>query len=261
MSVLDTQDVTVNAPEPVVPAGRRRLLSSWAATVTATAVSTYALDGVATAAGVVLVASGALGGVGSWHALVFPHRHLRGVECGAASEPARYLVAARTDGDEHKRAVEGGPRPDATQAHQRPRTPDRLGGRLSGPRVGQGGSLLRRRGSERPCSATRSPPPTPSFSSPARTSAAPATSTRSPASGSSSGCASRRRACPSTLIRCGEGTLPGTPAGLSPRRLARTTLQQVNGAGATRPGRRAPWVPALPGQRRPVSPVLRIPGA
>jgi hypothetical protein len=66
-----TDDVTVKAPEPVVHAGRRWLLSPWAATVTATAASTYALDGVATAAGVLLVASHALGGLGHWHALVF----------------------------------------------------------------------------------------------------------------------------------------------------------------------------------------------
>jgi hypothetical protein len=71
MSILDTEDLPVNGPEPVVPAGRRRLVSSWAATVTVTAVSTYALDGVATAAGVLLVASGALGGLGHWHALAF----------------------------------------------------------------------------------------------------------------------------------------------------------------------------------------------
>jgi hypothetical protein len=56
------------AAEPVAPAGRLR---PWAATVVATAVSTYALDGVATAAGVLLVASGALGDLGHWHALVF----------------------------------------------------------------------------------------------------------------------------------------------------------------------------------------------
>ena len=71
LRVASTKDVTVSAPEPVIHAGRRRRLSPWAATVTATAVSTYALDGVATAAGVLLVASHALGGLGHWHALVF----------------------------------------------------------------------------------------------------------------------------------------------------------------------------------------------
>jgi NNMT/PNMT/TEMT family len=50
--------------------GRRRLLGPWALTVAATAVSTYALDAVATAAGVLLVASGLLGGLGRWQALV-----------------------------------------------------------------------------------------------------------------------------------------------------------------------------------------------
>ena len=50
--------------------GRRRRLGPWALTVAATAVSTYALDGVATAAGVLLVASGLLGGLGQWQALV-----------------------------------------------------------------------------------------------------------------------------------------------------------------------------------------------
>lgn len=55
----------------MLDAGRCRPRSAWAVTVTATAVSTYALDGVATAAGVLLVASGALGGLGYSHALVF----------------------------------------------------------------------------------------------------------------------------------------------------------------------------------------------
>ena len=49
---------------------RRRLLCPWAVTILATAVSAYALDGVATAAGVLLVASGALSGLQRWQALV-----------------------------------------------------------------------------------------------------------------------------------------------------------------------------------------------
>jgi len=62
----------VNAPEVAVRAARRRRLAPWAVTtVTATALSTYALHAVAAAAGVLLVASGALGGLGHWHALVF----------------------------------------------------------------------------------------------------------------------------------------------------------------------------------------------
>ena len=52
-------------------ATRRRLLAPWALTVTATALSTYALDAVATAAGVLLVATHALDGLQHWHALVF----------------------------------------------------------------------------------------------------------------------------------------------------------------------------------------------
>ena len=48
-----------------------RPLSPWTVTITATAVSTYALDAVATAAGVLLVASHVLGGLQHWQALVF----------------------------------------------------------------------------------------------------------------------------------------------------------------------------------------------
>jgi hypothetical protein len=45
-----------------IPSGRRSL-SAWMITLAATGISTYALDGVATAAGVLLVASGLLGGL------------------------------------------------------------------------------------------------------------------------------------------------------------------------------------------------------
>ena len=55
----------------MIVAARRRLLSPWAVTITATAVSTYALDALATAAGVLLVASHALSGLQHWQALVF----------------------------------------------------------------------------------------------------------------------------------------------------------------------------------------------
>jgi hypothetical protein len=66
-----TEDVTVKGAQPVVHAGRRRVPRPWVVTVTATAVSTYALDGVATAAGVLLVASHTLGGLGNGYALGF----------------------------------------------------------------------------------------------------------------------------------------------------------------------------------------------
>jgi len=49
---------------------RRRRLVPWAITVAATAVSTYALDAFATAAGVLLVASNALSGLQQWQLLV-----------------------------------------------------------------------------------------------------------------------------------------------------------------------------------------------
>jgi NNMT/PNMT/TEMT family len=48
----------------------RRRLGPWALTLAATAVSTYALDALATAAGVLLVASNALSGLPHWQALV-----------------------------------------------------------------------------------------------------------------------------------------------------------------------------------------------
>ena len=50
---------------------RRRLSTPWVVTIGATAVSAYALDAVATAAGVLLVASHALSGLLHWQALVF----------------------------------------------------------------------------------------------------------------------------------------------------------------------------------------------
>ena len=49
----------------------RRPWTPWAVTITATAISTYALDAVATAAGMLLVASHALSGLQHWQALVF----------------------------------------------------------------------------------------------------------------------------------------------------------------------------------------------
>jgi hypothetical protein len=63
------QDRTTRAPEVAVRTGRR-LLGPWVLTVTATAVSICALDGVATAAGVLLVASGALRELQHWQTLV-----------------------------------------------------------------------------------------------------------------------------------------------------------------------------------------------
>ena len=63
------KDRTARAPEVTARAGRR-LLTPWVVTITATAVSTCALDGVATAAGVLLVASGALRGLQHWQTLV-----------------------------------------------------------------------------------------------------------------------------------------------------------------------------------------------
>jgi hypothetical protein len=65
-----SKDRTARTPEVAARADRRRLLTPWAVTVTATAVSTCALDGVATAAGVLLVASGALHDLQHWQTLV-----------------------------------------------------------------------------------------------------------------------------------------------------------------------------------------------
>ncbi len=63
-------DTTIGrAPQGARPSRRRRL-APWAFTVAATAVSTYALDAFATAAGVLLVASGALSGLQQWQVLV-----------------------------------------------------------------------------------------------------------------------------------------------------------------------------------------------
>jgi hypothetical protein len=56
------------APQGARPSRGRRL-TPWALTIAATAVSTYALDALATAAGVLLVASAALGGLQPWQLL------------------------------------------------------------------------------------------------------------------------------------------------------------------------------------------------
>jgi hypothetical protein len=66
---MSTHDANVR--EVAVRAARRRRLTPWTVTVTATAVSTFMLDAFATAAGVLLVATGALGGLQHWQALVF----------------------------------------------------------------------------------------------------------------------------------------------------------------------------------------------
>ena len=58
----------------------RRPRLAWLVTLAATAASTYALDAVATAAGVLLVASGALGAAGHTAVLAF----LAGANLGAA---------------------------------------------------------------------------------------------------------------------------------------------------------------------------------
>jgi len=57
------------APQGVRPSRGRRL-APWAITAAATAVSTYALDALGTAAGVLLVASNALSGLHHWQAPV-----------------------------------------------------------------------------------------------------------------------------------------------------------------------------------------------
>ena len=63
-------DTTIGrAPQGARPSRRRRL-APWAFTVAATAVSTYALDAFATAAGVLPVASNALSGLPQWPLLV-----------------------------------------------------------------------------------------------------------------------------------------------------------------------------------------------
>jgi selenocysteine lyase/cysteine desulfurase len=64
-----SQTTTGRASQGARP-GRARRLAPWAITVAATAASTYALDALATAAGVLLVASRALDGLEQWHMLV-----------------------------------------------------------------------------------------------------------------------------------------------------------------------------------------------
>ncbi len=107
-----------------VCAGRRALNRAkqgpgtrrWAVTFVATAASTYALDAVATAAGVLLAASALLGGADHGLVLVFLAAHLCRLGRWAAREPERELDAARGDRDQHQRAVEGRARPRCARA-------------------------------------------------------------------------------------------------------------------------------------------------
>lgn len=59
---MTASQATIKTNRPTLPR-RRRALSAWMITLAATAASTYALDGVATAAGVLLVASHLLSGL------------------------------------------------------------------------------------------------------------------------------------------------------------------------------------------------------
>ncbi len=130
---------------------RPRASSAWLITVAATAASTYALDAVATAAGVLLVASGAAERARPPARARLPCRHVRALGRRPAREPARELAAAAPDRDQHQRAVEG--RLRAHAAARRAHAAVRGGRGLRRDRAGQGGALLRgrvrRRGTDR----------------------------------------------------------------------------------------------------------------
>ena len=126
---------------PAKTAAMRR----WGITFAATAISTYALDAVATAAGVLLAASHLLRGVD--HALLLGFLTGSYVlwAAGLAGQPRGELEAARGDGNEYQRAVQGRLRPGEAQDIQCPRTAARGRDRLRSHRACQGGAVLRRR--------------------------------------------------------------------------------------------------------------------
>ena len=130
----------MNAPSVAV---RRPAVRRWGVTLTATAVSTYALDAVATAAGVALAASQLLNGLS--HELVLAFLAATYVAWGAGLKVnlAANCAAARADRHQHERALEGAVRP--RQAHRPAHAPDRGRDRLRGHRADQGGALLRGR--------------------------------------------------------------------------------------------------------------------
>ena len=105
------------APDATVCAGRRALSRAQAPArggrppSSPPSASTYALDAVATAAGVLLAASALLGGADHDARARVPRRDLRRLGGRPAREPARELGAARGDRHEHQRAVEGRARP------------------------------------------------------------------------------------------------------------------------------------------------------
>ena len=99
----------------------RRARSAWLITLAATAASTYALDAVATAAGVLLVAPSCwAGSTTPSRSPSWPRRTCCGASpCGRTWAPTG---AAAPDGNQHQRAVEGGVR-----AHGAPGTePQRI---------------------------------------------------------------------------------------------------------------------------------------
>jgi hypothetical protein len=88
------------------PARRSPRTTRWAVTIAATALSTYVLEAVATAAGIALAASHVLRGLDQVLLLGFLG-YLCHLGRRPASQPQGELGAARPDGDEHQRALKG----------------------------------------------------------------------------------------------------------------------------------------------------------
>ena len=144
---LRRAEVTTELAAPADPR-RRRLAAAnrWAVTVAATAASTWALDAVAAAVGVV---AGRLAPVRRSAAESRVRLPGRDATCcgraGVARQPDGQLVPARGDGDEHQRPVEGGVRSRAVPVGQPAHGAGGVGGRLRRHRGRQGGAVLRRR--------------------------------------------------------------------------------------------------------------------
>ena len=158
-------------------ARKRVSLWQWLITSGATVASTYALDAVATAAGVALVASGLLGGVDHTLALVFLATTY--VAWGAGLRVnlrANWALLEETGTSTN--VLSKASYDLARQQDDRPHAdPARSVDRLRHDRDREGGAVLRRRVRDRRGSPTRSPRPTRSSSSAARTSAPRCTST------------------------------------------------------------------------------------
>ena len=202
-----------------VRSGRRL---AWLATLGATAVSTYALDAVATAAGLALLAAGSARRGRARAADRVPRPHVRRLGGGPARQPRGQLAAAERDRGEHERPLEG--RLRARAAPERAGPPARGRRRLRPDRAAQGGAVLLRRVRCRARHGLRLGATTRSSSWAARTWAPPRTSTASAARPSP--CCGAGAASPS----CRQATRSGMGKSRTKRSTAARSPRVVRGS-------------------------------